>query len=194
MTTFFPSMMLIAITYATTFVKPVYFKALAVNVTIMLVITTLFISVMNKLPPTSYIKWIECWLIFAQLVPLTQIVLLTIIERSREFKEEEKTEEENDNNEECGESIPHDEIEPVLVHIGRRIVTVRVITDILFLSSKIFPCLVHVQVTPKDWNVELEMDRKEIHEEEEQKKVEEKKREILRTGMNLGNIGKLMLL
>ena len=84
MTTFFPSVLLIAITYATTFFKPVFFEAaLTVNLTVMLVITTLFISVVDKLAPTSYIKWMEIWLIFAQLVPFTEVILLTIQERYR---------------------------------------------------------------------------------------------------------------
>ena len=85
MTTFFPSFLLIAITYATTFFKPFFFEAaLTVNLTVMLVITTLFISVMDKLPPTSYIKWTEMWLIFAQLIPFTEVILLTILERYRD--------------------------------------------------------------------------------------------------------------
>ena len=90
MTTFFPSILLIAITYATTFFKPFFFEAaLTVNLTVMLVITTLFISVMNKLAPTSYIKWIEFWLIFAQLIPFTEVVLLTILEQLRDDENHE---------------------------------------------------------------------------------------------------------
>ena len=50
----------------------------------MLVITTLFINVMNKLASTSYIKWIEFWLIFAQLIPFTEVVLLTVLELYRD--------------------------------------------------------------------------------------------------------------
>ena len=74
-------MLLIAITYATTFFKPFFFEAaLTVNLTVMLLITTLFISVMTKLASTSYIKWIEFWLIFAQLIPFTEVVLLTMLE------------------------------------------------------------------------------------------------------------------
>ena len=77
-------MLLIAITYATTYFKPFSFEAaLTVNLTVMLVITTLFISVMNKLASTSYIKWIEFWLIFAQLIPFAEVVLLTVLELYR---------------------------------------------------------------------------------------------------------------
>ena len=74
MTTFFPSFLLMMITFATTFFKPVYFEAaLTVNLTNMLVMTTIFISVMERLPTTSYLKMIDYWLIFCQLVPFTEV-------------------------------------------------------------------------------------------------------------------------
>ena len=45
MTTYFPSFLLLAITFATTFFKPFFFEAaLSVNLTTMLVMTTIFIS------------------------------------------------------------------------------------------------------------------------------------------------------
>ena len=54
MTTYFPSLLLTAITFATTFFKPFFFEAaLSVNLTTMLVMTTIFISKMEGLPPTS---------------------------------------------------------------------------------------------------------------------------------------------
>ena len=89
MMTFFPSLLLIAISYATSFFKlPNFFNtAITVNLTVMLTITTLLISVVKKLAHTSYIKWIEAWLIFAQLIPFTQVVLITCSER---FREQEK--------------------------------------------------------------------------------------------------------
>ena len=53
MTTYFPSLLLTAITFATTFFKPFFFEAaLSVNLTTMLVMTTIFISKMEGLPPT----------------------------------------------------------------------------------------------------------------------------------------------
>ena len=89
MTTFFPSMLPISITYATTYFKPAYFEAaLTVNLTVILVMTTLFIIVMDNLAPTFYIKWIEYWLIFAQLIPFTEVVLLAIQEKYRDGKVE----------------------------------------------------------------------------------------------------------
>ena len=54
MTTYLPSALLIAITFATTFFKPFFFEAaLSVNLTTMLVMTNIFISKMESLPPTS---------------------------------------------------------------------------------------------------------------------------------------------
>ena len=85
MTTYFPTLLLTAITFATTFFKPFFFEAaLSVNLTTMLVMTTIFISKMEGLPPTSDIKMIDIWLILCQLVPFAQVVLLTIKEYIRE--------------------------------------------------------------------------------------------------------------
>ena len=73
--TFFPSLLLILISNATSFFKlPNFFNtAITVNLTVMLTVTTLLISVVKKLAQTSYVKWLESWLIFAQLVPFTQV-------------------------------------------------------------------------------------------------------------------------
>ena len=52
LTTYFPSFLLLLITYATTFFKPPFFEAaLSVNLTTMLVMTTIFMSKMESLPP-----------------------------------------------------------------------------------------------------------------------------------------------
>ena len=65
MSTFLPSVLLLMITFATTFFKPFFFEAaLTVNLTNMLVMTTIFTSVMEKLPLTSNLKMIDIWLIF----------------------------------------------------------------------------------------------------------------------------------
>merc|ERR1711936_300403 len=94
MTTYLPSVLLMMITFATTFFKPFFFEAaLSVNLTTMLVMTTIFISKMESLPPTSAIKMIDYWLILCQLVPFAQVVLLTAMEYLRE---EEKEVEENE--------------------------------------------------------------------------------------------------
>ena len=85
MTTYFPSLLLMMITYATTFFKPFFFEAaLSVNLTTMLVMTTIFISKMEGLPPTSDVKMIDIWLILCQMVPFVEVVLLTAMEYQRE--------------------------------------------------------------------------------------------------------------
>ena len=84
MTTYFPTVLLTAITFATTFFKPFFFEAaLSVNLTTMLVMTTIYISKMEGLPPTSNTKMIDYWLIQCQLVPFAQVVLITIKEYLR---------------------------------------------------------------------------------------------------------------
>merc|ERR1712214_217699 len=84
MTTYFPTLLLTAITFATTFFKPFFFEAaLSVNLTTMLVMTTIFISKMESLPPTSDIKMIDIWLILCQMVPFAEVVLLTAMEYYR---------------------------------------------------------------------------------------------------------------
>ena len=93
MTTFFPTLLLIAITFATTFFKPFFFEAaLSVNLTTMLVMTTIFISKMESLPPTSDTKMIDIWLILCQMVPFAEVVLLTAMEYNREDEGEQRSE------------------------------------------------------------------------------------------------------
>ena len=85
MTTYLLSVLLILITYATTFFKPFYFEAaLTVNLTTMLVMTTIFMTVMQMLPSTAYVKMVDIFLIFGQLYPFTEVALLTIMEYLRE--------------------------------------------------------------------------------------------------------------
>ena len=89
MGTYLPSLLLMMITFATTLFKPFFFEAaLSVNLTTMLVMTTIFISKMESLPPTSATKMIDYWLILCQLVPFTEVVLLTAMEYHREDKDD----------------------------------------------------------------------------------------------------------
>ena len=85
MTTYFPTLLLTMITFATTFFKPFFFEAaLSVNLTTMLVMTTIFIGKMESLPPTSEFRMIDAWLILGQFVPFIEVVLLTAMEYFRE--------------------------------------------------------------------------------------------------------------
>ena len=90
--TFLPSMLLITISYATSFFKlPDFFNtAITVNLTVMLTITSVLISVTTKLAETSYLKLEEAWLIFAMLVPFTQVILITCREHLMDIKGQAK--------------------------------------------------------------------------------------------------------
>ena len=46
--------------------------------------------VMERIAETSYIKWIEFWLLFGTFVPFVQVILITIIEWLRNKEETEK--------------------------------------------------------------------------------------------------------
>ena len=96
MTTYFPTLLLTMITFATTFFKPFFFEAaLSVNLTTMLVMTTIFISKMEGLPPTSDIKMIDIWLVLCQMVPFAEVVLLTAMEYHRKDETEKKVKKKN---------------------------------------------------------------------------------------------------
>ena len=93
LTTYLPTLLLLITTYATTFFKPIYFEAsLTVNLTIMLVMTTIFTSKIEELPPTSDTKMIDIWLIFCLLVPFSFTLVQTAIECYREDEKEESHE------------------------------------------------------------------------------------------------------
>ena len=93
LTTYLPTLLLLSITYATTFFKPIFFEAsLTVNLTIMLVNTTIFTSKIAELPPTSDTKMIDIWLIFCLLVPFSFTLVQTAIECYREDDEEKPQE------------------------------------------------------------------------------------------------------
>ena len=73
LTIYLPTFIILIIVYATNFFKDFFFEAIiSVNLTSLLVLTTLFISVAQSLPPTAYIKMIDIWLIFAQLIPFLE--------------------------------------------------------------------------------------------------------------------------
>jgi len=78
LTIYLPSILLLSIVYATNFFKDFFFEAVVtVNLTALLVLTTLFISVSGTLPTTSYVKLVDIWLIFSQAVPFIEVLLHT---------------------------------------------------------------------------------------------------------------------
>ena len=81
LTTYLPTILLLLITFVTIFFeKDLFGDAIAVNLTIMLVMTTIFTSKIEELPPTSDMKMIDIWLIFSLVVPFLEVILRTAIE------------------------------------------------------------------------------------------------------------------
>ena len=81
LTTYLPTALLMIISHSTTFFPKERFEAnLTVNLSVMLVMTTLFVSVMEKLPQTSYIRLVDIWLILGQLFPFLQVIFVTFLE------------------------------------------------------------------------------------------------------------------
>ena len=81
LTTYLPTLLLLLITFVTIFFnKNLFGEAIGVNLTIMLVMTTIFTSKIEELPPTSDMKMIDIWLIFCLVVPFLEVILRTAIE------------------------------------------------------------------------------------------------------------------
>ena len=79
LTVYVPTILLNLIGHATNYFKAFFFEAVvAVNLTVMLVLTTMFISVSSQLPNTSYIKMIDVWLIFSLILPFSDVLLHTV--------------------------------------------------------------------------------------------------------------------
>ena len=88
LTVFTPTVLLNLIGHCANFFKPFFFEAvISLNVTVMLVLTTMFISVSQSLPKTAYIKMIDFWLIFNLLKPFVDIIIQTYIESLRVAEE-----------------------------------------------------------------------------------------------------------
>ena len=74
MTVYLPTFLILTIVYATNYFKDFFFEAIVtVNLTALLVLTTLFISVSGSLPQTAYVKMVDIWLIFSQLIPWIEV-------------------------------------------------------------------------------------------------------------------------
>ena len=84
LTTVLPSVLLLLTSHSTNFFKDVFFEAVVtVNLTVMLVLTTMFISVSSNLPTTSYVKMIDIWLLGSLFLPFIEVMLHTYMELLR---------------------------------------------------------------------------------------------------------------
>ena len=85
LTTFAPTVLLNIIGHMSNYFTKNYFDTIiTLNVTVMLVLTTMFVGISAKLPETSYIKMIDLWLILSLLKPFLDIIIQTYIESVRE--------------------------------------------------------------------------------------------------------------
>jgi len=90
LTVYLPTVLLNVIGHATNFFKPFFFEAVVtVNLTAMLVLTTMFINVSNNLPKTSYVKMIDVWLIFNLLLPFIEVLVHSYMDTLREDEDRE---------------------------------------------------------------------------------------------------------
>ena len=81
LTVYVPTILLNLIGHSTNYFKSFFFEAVVtVNLTCMLVLVTMFISVSGSLPKTSYIKMVDYWLIFTLMLPFVEVLLHTYIE------------------------------------------------------------------------------------------------------------------
>ena len=100
LTTYLPTIIICIVSFSTNYFKAFFFEAsVTVNLTSLLVLTTLFISVSNSLPKTAYIKMMDIWLIFNLFIPFSEVLLHTYIDSLR-------TEEDRDSVNHHGTAIP----------------------------------------------------------------------------------------
>ena len=85
LTVYVPTVLLNIIGHSTNYFKDFFFEAVVtINLTCMLVLVTLFISVSDSLPKTSYIKMVDFWLIFNLTLPFAEVLLHTYMESLNE--------------------------------------------------------------------------------------------------------------
>ena len=125
MTTYLPTILLLLITFVTIFFdKDLFGDVIAVNLTIMLVMTTIFTSKIEELPPTSDMKMIDIWLIFSLIVPFLEVVLRTAIECmncSCHICEPKDAKTEKKNEGDAIQGVPSGEVTRVWVGTGAKV-------------------------------------------------------------------------
>lgn len=76
------------------FFQPNVFNAIVtVNLSSLLILTTLFIGISNSLPRTSYVKLIDVWMIFCLMMPFADVILHTLLGILRKLNEDRRARE-----------------------------------------------------------------------------------------------------
>ena len=79
LTIFLPTFLICFVSFATTYFKPFFFEAMVtVNLTSLLVLCTLFISVSDSLPETAQIKMIDVWLMCCLIIPFMEVIVQVV--------------------------------------------------------------------------------------------------------------------
>ena len=116
MQTYLPSLGLLLCTFITTKFKREFFgENVGVNLTLMLLIFTMFTAKFAELPPTQYIKMIDVWLIFCMLVPFAEVVLITMVEH---YTEDDSSKAPNNTLDNTSEVEPIEDIQTVVSSTG----------------------------------------------------------------------------
>ena len=90
LTVFAPTVILNLVGHSSNYFKEFFFEAvISVNVTAMLVLTTMFINVSNNLPKTAYIKMIDIWLLFNLIKPFNDILVTTYMDYLKDDEDRE---------------------------------------------------------------------------------------------------------
>ena len=91
LTAYTPTILLNIIGYSGNYFKSFFFEAVVtVNLTCMLVLATMFISISNDLPKTAYLKMMDYWLIFNLLLPFIEVIVHTYMEKLTDEDEKEE--------------------------------------------------------------------------------------------------------
>ena len=89
LTTYLPTLLLLIIVHSTNYFKDFFFEAVVtVNLTALLVLTTLYLSVAGGLPQTSSVKMVEVWLLATLFVPFVEVILHVYMDSLREDERE----------------------------------------------------------------------------------------------------------
>ena len=81
LTTYLPTALICIVSFSTNYFNSAYFEAaVTVNLTSLLLLTTVYISISESLPKTAYIKMIDVWMIFNLCIPFAEVLLHTVID------------------------------------------------------------------------------------------------------------------
>ena len=98
LTVFLPTLIMVIMSQATNYFKPFFFETvIQVNLTIILVLTTMFLAISQNLPKTSYVKMLDLWFILVLLVPFVYVLIHTYMDSLRDYKGKKEDDEDEEN-------------------------------------------------------------------------------------------------